>query len=128
MADDLIKRSDAIDLLLRLRDEAGNEDMAFALNFAAKESFPLIPAQKPGIDPKEIIVVMTELLPHEPSKIWACGCGDEILCENGQTAEAIADLIDAIHGDQISNTGFYDPVEDVRCGTEDRRTGYYYVN
>lgn len=49
MADDLIKRSDAIDLLLRLRDKAGNEDMAFALNFAAKESFPLIEAQKAAL-------------------------------------------------------------------------------
>ena len=68
-----------------------------------------------------------DLLPKTNDyRIWASG--DEIFCENEQTAEAIADLIDAMYGDQVACTGYYDPKEDERSGEVDECTGFYYVN
>jgi len=74
----------------------------------------------------ELLGKLVELLPHEDARIWAHD-GDEILCETEQTAETIADLFDALYGEETVNTGYYDPVEDERNGETDCRTGYYYV-
>lgn len=69
---------------------------------------------------------IAEWLPHEPARIWSKD-GDEILCENGNIAEHIADLFDAVYGEPVVNTGYYDPDEDERNGETDERTGYWYV-
>lgn len=81
----------------------------------------------------EIIVAMTEALPSSPeeslrncSRIWAED-NDEILCRDGQTATAIANLIDAVYGEPVTYTGYYDPAEDERNGEVDNRTGYWYI-
>lgn len=74
----------------------------------------------------ELLSKLVELLPHDEAWIWAYD-DDEILCDTGQTAETIADLIDAMYGCETANTGYYDPEEDERNGETDRRTGYYYV-
>ena len=58
-------------------------------------------------------------------RIWSDG--EEILCETEQSAEHIADLLDAMYGDQTVNTGYYDPDEDRRNNEVDKRTGFYYV-
>ena len=77
---------------------------------------------------KNTLDAIWELVPHEPSKIWTkSGDDDEILCKDKQTAEAIADLIDAMYGDQVTKTGYYDPTEDERNDEIDKYTGYYYV-
>lgn len=81
----------------------------------------------------KLINAITDSLPHNPEKaLWNHGKiwsedSDEILCKDKQTATAIADLIDAIYGESITNTGYYDPVEDERNGDVDSRTGYWYV-
>lgn len=74
----------------------------------------------------ELLSKLVELLPHEDAPIWAHD-NDEILCDKEQTAEAIADLFDALYGEMTVNTGYYDPEEDERNGETDCRTGYYYV-
>ena len=65
------------------------------------------------------------LLPRCEHFIWSDGA--EILCETEQTAETIADLLDAMYGEQTVNTGYYDPAEDERNNEVDFRTGFYYV-
>ena len=74
----------------------------------------------------QIIQKIAESLPNTPGRIWSED-GDEILTENKQLAESIADLFDAIYGEQTVNTGYYDPEEDGRDGETDERTGYWYV-
>ena len=70
---------------------------------------------------------LVHYLPDSPARIWSPD-GDEILCENEQLTEDIADFLDALYGGvQTVNTGFYDPVEDERNGETDQRTGWYYV-
>lgn len=66
------------------------------------------------------------LLPNTNDfRIWSDG--EEILCENEQLAENIADLIDAMYGEQTVNTGYYDPAEDKRNNEVDSHTGFFYV-
>ena len=72
------------------------------------------------------IAAIAHALPDEPSRIWSKD-GDEILCENEQIAEHLADLFDAMYGEPTVNTGYYDPEEDERSGETDDRTGYWYV-
>ena len=79
------------------------------------------------VDPWEIITRICEALPHEEARIWSVTGDDEILCENEQTAETLADLFDAMYGEPTVNTGYYDPEDDERSGETDERTGYYYV-
>lgn len=83
------------------------------------------------IDREEKVISTMEsilsLLPHEPDyRIWSDN--DEILCETENLAENIADLIDALYGEQTVNTGFYDPEEDVRNNEVTETTGWYYVS
>lgn len=66
-------------------------------------------------------------LPNKPDKIWYPQDGEEILCEDEQVADGIADLFDALYGEPTVNTGYYDPEEDKRNGEVNDRTGYYYV-
>lgn len=74
----------------------------------------------------DLLLNLVKFLPNEDARIWAYD-DDEILCETEQTAETIADLFDALYGEQTVNTGYYDPIEDERNGETDCRTGYYYV-
>lgn len=82
----------------------------------------------PAVDgTADLIQQIALYLPHTPDyQIWSPD-GDEILCETEQLAEHIADLFDAIYGEQTVNTGYYDPVEDKSSGEVDERTGWYYV-
>lgn len=73
------------------------------------------------------IAGIAHALPDEPARIWSKD-GDEILCENEQIAENLADLFDAMYGESTVNTGYYDPEEDERNGETDERTGYWYVS
>ena len=66
------------------------------------------------------------VLPHTNDyPIWTDG--EEILCENEDTAERIGDLIDMMCGEQTVNTGYYDPAEDERNNEVDSHTGFHYV-
>ena len=67
-----------------------------------------------------------ELLPHERTHIWSDG--GEILCDTESRAEAIADLFDAVFGEQFVVTGYYDPAEDERNNEVTATTGFYYVD
>lgn len=74
----------------------------------------------------ELLGQLTSALPDEPDYVWSKD-GDEILCKDKYVADSIAYLFDAIYGDTVVNTGYYDPDEDERNGETDDRTGYYYV-
>lgn len=76
---------------------------------------------------RDVINQIVGLLPKEYARIWATD-NDEILCENEQIAENIADLFDAMYGEPTVNTGYYDPEEDGKNGETDKRTGYWYVS
>lgn len=76
------------------------------------------------IEKKTMANILT-LLPKDEAHIWTDG--EEILCDNQQTAETLADFIDALYGEQTVNTGYYDPAEDERNNEVTRSTGYYYV-
>lgn len=54
-------------------------------------------------------------------------CGD-ILCEEREEVEIIANFFDQLYGVATACTGYYDPEEDKRSGTIDECTGYHYVN
>lgn len=72
--------------------------------------------------------LLWSLLPHHPSEIWTRSSDDDdILCARKDEAEGIASLIDALYGNQVTTTGYYDPEEDERNHEVDERTGYYYV-
>lgn len=84
---------------------------------------------RPEPDPRELGELIAELvkwLPKDEHRIWSPD-GSEILCENEQLAESIADFLDALYGEQTVNTGYYDPEEDARNNETDRSTGWYYV-
>ncbi len=69
---------------------------------------------------------MLDLLPKtNDHRIWTDG--EQILVENFETAEHIADFIDALYGYPITATGHYDPKEDEQFGTIDDHTGWHYV-
>jgi hypothetical protein len=73
-----------------------------------------------------VLSSVCSLLPHTNDyRIWSDG--EEILCETEQLAESIADLLDAMYGDQTVNTGYYDPEEDERNNEVTNSTGFYYV-
>lgn len=78
---------------------------------------------------KEWFSKLIALLPHDNGfRIWTVNeHDDEILCENEQIAETLADMFDEIYGEPTVNTGYYDPIEDRNNNEADERTGYYYV-
>lgn len=92
-----------------------HECFANGLHFIAREYYAA-----------KIIQKIAESVPNTPGPIWSED-GDEILTENKQLAESIADLFEAIYGEQTVNTGYYDPEEDCKNGETDERTGYWYV-
>ena len=49
----------------------------------------------------------------------------EILCNNEESANLIADFLDALGF--CTNTGWYDPEEDAKEGINDEYTGWWYV-
>ena len=51
--------------------------------------------------------------------------GEELLCNNEQSANAVADFLDALG--YCAVTGYYDPEEDKEAGLEDGLTGLYYI-
>lgn len=53
--------------------------------------------------------------------------GDEILCKNGERANALADLIDQVMPGISTTTGYYDPAKDFNDGCIDEFTGWWYV-
>ncbi len=61
-----------------------------------------------------------------PYDVWTDGV--EILCRDEQTADMIADFLDAVSGEHQAHTGYYDPVEDARSGETDDHTGWWYVD
>ena len=78
-------------------------------------------------DRMEAVFKILELLPRKPVHgYWYDG--EEILTPDEIGADAVADFIDALVGERISHTGFYDPHEDERSGEVDDHTGYYYVD
>lgn len=52
--------------------------------------------------------------------------GSEILVNNENAAEYIADFLEALGYE--AHTGYYDPKQDERDGCVDEHTGYYYIN
>ena len=78
---------------------------------------------------KAVMVMDTicELLPKTNEyRIWSDG--EDILVENEQLAEHIADFIDAIYGEKVCATGYYDPEVDGEMGCVNDHTGFYYVH
>jgi len=59
--------------------------------------------------------------------VWYYEDADEILCRTEELCEMIANILEAITGERMAQTGYYDPVEDERDGSTDGRTGWYYV-
>lgn len=54
---------------------------------------------------------------------------DEILFRYRTVCERVADLLDEhVFGETECHTGYYDPVEDERCGCVDANTGWYYID
>ena len=51
---------------------------------------------------------------------------DEILCDNEELANHVADFLEAL-GFEIT-TGYYDPDEDKASGQEDELTGKWYIS
>ena len=71
---------------------------------------------------------LLEMIPEEPTgirEIWHDW--NEILTKNEDTAEKIADLLEAMGFEEV-NTGYYDSDEDERNDEVDELTGYYYVS
>jgi len=60
--------------------------------------------------------------------VWYYEDADEILCRTEELAEMVADILEAISGESIAQTGYYDPEEDANDDCVDGRTGWYYVN
>lgn len=59
--------------------------------------------------------------------------GSEILCEDEETAEYVADTIENLCKDEDGDnylicTGYYDPEEDMRDGCVDSYTDWWYVD
>ena len=54
--------------------------------------------------------------------------GSMILCRREEMADAIADLIDAVEGECVANTGYYDPEADKLDNCVDEYTGWYYID
>ena len=74
-------------------------------------------------------LIVEQLHPMEEAdsniKFFKCGQnGDEILCEDEESIEVVADLLDAMG--YVSITGSYDPKEDSKNGEVDELTGLYY--
>lgn len=76
------------------------------------------------IEARKILAILPSE-PGGPHDIWQVG--DEILCPKEETADAIADFLEAMGFEEV-NTGYYDPAEDEKSGEVDRLTGYYYVS
>lgn len=68
-----------------------------------------------------------EELPRTPGGKFWCD-GENILCRNEEESDVVADFLDAIIGDSVTHTGYYDPQEDERSGEVDDHTGWYYVD
>ena len=58
--------------------------------------------------------------------IW-CN-GEVILCATEWLCETIANAIEAIIGEKVMHTGYYDPREDEESGETDWLTGWYYID
>lgn len=53
----------------------------------------------------------------------------EILCQTSEVAELLANIIDALAGDRITHTGYYNPEEDyIEPHGPFRTTGWYYID
>jgi hypothetical protein len=66
--------------------------------------------------------------PHSEDVLMWSPDGSEILCKTEWLAETIANILDRISGDRITTTGYYDPAEDVKDGSVDAYTGWWYVS
>ena len=71
---------------------------------------------------------LLEALPKESENVHVFAYSGVILCDSEARANAIADMVDALYGDKVSVTGYYDPKEDKNGGTIDGATGWYYVD
>lgn len=75
-------------------------------------------------------VIAERLRDYSEGEIWCVG--DEILCKTEEVADALADMFECLYGAQgeeiLINTGYYDPIEDIRNGEVDKFTGWWYVN
>ena len=59
--------------------------------------------------------------------VWYYADADEILCRSEDMAEMIANILEAISGERVAETGYYDPEIDEQDGSTDGRTGWYFV-
>lgn len=63
-----------------------------------------------------------------PQKLPAWSDGDMFFVNSEDMADAVADVFDAMFGESVCHTGFYDPVEDERNGETCDTTGMWYVD
>ena len=101
----------------------------------AEEAQEFISADYSGSLPQKpktnwIVAIADMLAGNESDAIW-CDDDGQILVATEETANVVADLIEAFYrsqGEEISvNTGYYDPEEDKRNGEETEHTGWWYV-
>lgn len=81
-------------------------------------------------DSLDLFWTLFERLPKEKGEgvhYWTFD-DTEVLTDSEARAEALADFIESIAGDQVVNTGYYDPREDEHNHEVDRYTGAWYVN
>ena len=80
-------------------------------------------------DPCFHLQTIINLLPKRPEEAngaWS-PFGDEILCEDEETANKIADVLEMLVPGVVINTGYYSPVEDERNNEVDECTGWWSV-
>ncbi len=100
-----------------ISDETGFCHFGFDYEFLRKE-------------PDWFYAISEKLRDYSDGDVWAVA--DEILCRTEDIMEGICDLLFQLYASQgetvTFDTGFYDPTETEKCGLEDRRTGWYYIN
>lgn len=62
---------------------------------------------------------------HDPD-FWSDG--ELIYASTEYRANIIADFIDAIYGDSVAATGYFDPDEDERNDLVTKATGWHYID
>ena len=71
--------------------------------------------------------------PRSPDSVAGAGFwsdGEMILCPTEAACELIADFLQALFQNSalVVQTGYYNPLEDIRDGERDCYTGFYYIS
>ena len=74
------------------------------------------------------LCAMLPTAPNEEYTYWAPWGEEEILSADAAAIDRIANLFDDLYGEGTTNTGYYDPAEDLRNHEVNERTGYYYCS